>query len=299
MFSLSEIIMNQNDKNQEPSRGDLSDEEKKGTGLRELRGLIITAVGPTPTEYKPIPHTNSEIQKLLEPAITTLDAATWHKAQLREIARQATLKISDFRYICEKVGISLVEGCRRAENLRYWTKTGLLPAGFYSERHLLNTALGNLKSAIETMEMISKSPELSEEDSPTRLMAAEYFKRVYLLVIIFAKIAHSNDFACYLEEFDLRLDAPAKLIKFDNLSPLGDYDNEFDIRHISSATVLDPINKVGVRNISHRLDVESNIPKVFPSTRAYGDLTVVNALLLETDDQEVNKGGTVANVGDR
>jgi len=211
------------------------------------------------------------------------DAEIWHQTQLNKVAALSTLEGTDFRRIIQEVGAWFLKGCKRVEDL----KSGLIPTGFYNERHLLNTALSHIKSAFESMEIIAKSPGL--RDGAARPIAIQYFVQVYLLLLPLWKVAYGKEFDDYFEGWGENLVDPDRLLEFDTLDPMGLY-IEQDIRNISWATVLPP-GEIPRRDFPF-LDVGPEvIPKAFPSDRTYGKAIVHNAFAQLAPDTASSQGG--------
>lgn len=244
------------------------------TGLRECCALIMATIGPTPVEYRPLPRTTSEIRKYLKAAMKLSDAEKWHQTQLDKVATRTTLEGTDFRKIVQEVGAWFLKGCKGIEHLKFWAENGVVPNGFYNERHLLNTTLSHIKSAFEAMEIISKSYELKRADSAARPIALQYYVQVYLLLLVLTKVAYGKEFDEYFQEWYNPLADPDWFVEFDTLDPT--LYTESDIRNISLATVLPPANKVPLRDFPFRDPRPQNIPRAFPNQSPYGKASLTN-----------------------
>jgi len=245
------------------------------TGLRECCGIIETTIGPEPARHRPLPHTKFEVRKFLNAAIRQSDAESWHKAQLHKVSGQPDLTDTGFRKVCGEVGVRLLKGCKSIGDLRFWAETGLVPKGIYNERHLLNVALGHVKSAFEAMEIIAKTPKLKQMDGPARPIAVQYFVQIYLLLLVLVKVAYAKEFDDYFEEWYHLLDDPDKVVEFDTLEPSED---EKEFEYVNYSVVVAPLDKVPITDFPFREAGPKQIPKVFVSDRPYGKMSIMNLL---------------------
>jgi hypothetical protein len=159
------------------------------SSLTNVIGLIKVIVKDRKNQQKmtvPLDYKTEDLVRRLDRCMSRLDFDQWHRVRLLWVHREA--KNWNLARLCSNVATALHSAVSKAELLRHHARHNTpLPTCYWSARHLVVSALGNILSAFEAFRVVYSKPDLNA--AHTTAMIRVYLRETFHLLFLFAKLA--------------------------------------------------------------------------------------------------------------